>query len=118
MLLRIAVPAGYMPSSLAEGWYLKLCPDGISASVMMALMGQQDHSHHHSHSMDQDGSSEQSFDQCDLGSGFASAALVQAASLALGLLLFVYLVGQLFVATLETRPRLYLARAPPQSPCC
>jgi len=112
MLLRVAVPVGFMPSSLADGWYLKLCPDGMSDSAMMALLGQHDHSHHH-----QSGdSSEQSFDQCDLGSGFASAVISQSASLFLGLFIAALIVGKLLVAILQGRPHLYFARAPPLSP--
>lgn len=45
MLLRIAVPAGYMPAALADGWYLQLCPDGLSAAAMVALFGE-GHRHH------------------------------------------------------------------------
>lgn len=37
LLLRAAVPQGYMPSAVADGWYLELCPDGISAATVAAL---------------------------------------------------------------------------------
>ncbi len=116
MLLRIAVPSGYMPSALADGWYLKLCSDGISSSAMTALLGQEDHSHHHHHGGDtQSSGSEQAFDQCDLGSGFASALVLQENSLALGLFILVFIAGLLIAAPLPGRSRLYLARGPPQA---
>lgn len=105
-----------MPSALADGWYLKLCPDGISASTMMALLGQQDHGHYHGHGMESGDSSEQSFDQCDLGSGFASAAVSQIANIALEIFIATLVAGILLSATLPRRPRLYLVRAPPLTP--
>lgn len=43
MLLRVVVPAGFMPSSLSEGWYLALCPDGVPVAWMVEFLG---HDHH------------------------------------------------------------------------
>lgn len=115
-LLRVAVPAGFMPASVADGWYLKLCSDGISDAVMMALLGQSDHHHQHADAPGHDSGSGQTFDQCDLGSGFASAAITQAVAIALGIFLVTLVVGKLFTVALSSRPRLYLARAPPLLP--
>ncbi len=64
LLLRIAVPAGFMPTTLDDGWFLKLCPDGMPMSVMMALLG---HDHHHH------GEEPSPYQQCDLGGGLADA---------------------------------------------
>lgn len=59
-----------MPGALSDGWYLKLCPDGMPANVMLALLG---HEHHH-HDAD---AQIASFAQCDLGGiGVADAPLV------------------------------------------
>lgn len=64
LVLRVAVPAGFMPTNLDDGWFLKLCPDGMSMSVMMALLG---HDHHHHH----DGQDSDPYQQCDLGGGLS-----------------------------------------------
>lgn len=45
LLLRALVPVGYMPATLASGWPVQLCPDGMSAEAMTALLGQS-HQHH------------------------------------------------------------------------
>jgi hypothetical protein len=45
VVLRVAVPVGYMPAPLASGWPVQLCPDGLSAEVMVALFGPS-HQHH------------------------------------------------------------------------
>ena len=50
LLLRVLVPVGYMPAKLSEGWPVQLCPDGMSAAAMTALLGDQ-HQHHGMHAM-------------------------------------------------------------------
>ena len=72
MLLRIAVPAGFMPDDVSGGWYLKLCPDGLPASVMAALLGHAHHAHHAHH----DAAPDDGFQQCELGGGLSGSALV------------------------------------------
>ena len=69
LCLHIAVPAGFMPASVASGWPLQWCPEGMSASSMRALFG---HAHHHHHSADQP-----DFQQCDL-SGLYAESMVAA----------------------------------------
>lgn len=66
LVLRVAVPAGFMPTNLDDGWFLKLCPDGMSMSVMTALLG---HDHHHHHQLG--GEDTEPYQQCDLGGGLA-----------------------------------------------
>lgn len=68
MLLRIAVPAGLMPADVADGWFLQLCPNGLSASSIAALF---DHEHHRHQGDDQ---AEPGYVQCDLGGGLSTAA--------------------------------------------
>ena len=70
LLLRIAVPVGYMPTSVSGGWYLEICPDGLTPAVMQVFMGE--HHHHHHHGSD-DGKAAPVF--CDLGAGFAAALI-------------------------------------------
>ena len=67
MLLRIAVPTGFMPAALEDGWYLKVCPDGLSMQTMMAVFGHQ-HAHH--------GDEDEQFVQCDLGGGLGALAVL------------------------------------------
>lgn len=71
--LRVLVPVGYMPTAVSGGWFLQLCPDGVSAQVMAGLMGS-GHAHHHHHA-DDSGSAEPQ--RCDLG-GVLSAEFAKA----------------------------------------
>lgn len=71
LVLRVVVPVGFMPANLGDGWYLKLCPEGMSVNSMVALLGHHHHYHHHAHD------EEASFDQCDLA-GFSSLAALSA----------------------------------------
>jgi hypothetical protein len=73
LLLRVAVPAGYMPASVSGGWYLQLCPDGVPATVMAALSGHA-HAHHQEHD---GGDAGRSYVQCDLGTGLSNAVALQ-----------------------------------------
>ncbi|MEQ9451034.1 MAG: hypothetical protein RJQ07_05565 [Pseudomonadales bacterium] len=43
LLMRVAIPAGLMPNQ--DGWFLKICPDGMPARVA-AVFGDE-HAHHH-----------------------------------------------------------------------
>ncbi|MEQ9022679.1 MAG: hypothetical protein RLN82_07960 [Pseudomonadales bacterium] len=113
MLLRILVPTGYMPGSLASGWFLVLCPDGISSSTMAVLMGESGHHHHHMSHGDVDSSADDEYEQCDLGSGFASATIYQSDELALGLFLVLLAIWQATAINLQRLFSQYLARGPP-----
>ena len=66
--LRVLVPVGYMPTAVSGGWFLQLCPDGLSPQVMAGLMGG-GHAHHHHHA-DNSGSAEPQ--RCDLGSALSA----------------------------------------------
>lgn len=68
LVLRVMVPVGLMPASPSDGWYLKLCPEGMSISSMVA-MPEHGHHDHHGHGGDE----EASFAQCDFA-GFSSLA--------------------------------------------
>jgi hypothetical protein len=113
MLLRILVPAGYMPGALTSGWYLVLCPDGISSSVMAVLMGESSHHHHHMPQGESGSSADNDYKQCDLGSGFAGATIYESADFALGLFLILLAIWQVSSINLQSRARQYLARGPP-----
>ncbi|MEM9385643.1 MAG: hypothetical protein AAGA68_11325 [Pseudomonadota bacterium] len=86
MCLRVAVPAGYMPGSVADdGWYLQWCPDGVAVEVLEILFdgaGAGDsgaHAHHHgggissASAVDDPADADASYAQCDL-SGFSADA--------------------------------------------
>lgn len=68
MLLRVAIPTGFMPSNIDDGWFLQLCPDGMPTHVMVALFGE-----HHLHHGDSDGDT---FFQCDYDGGVVGDALL------------------------------------------
>lgn len=61
------IPVGYMPASIKSGSIVELCPEGMSAEWMMALLG-----HHHAHHSPD----KPQFAKCDLGGGLAASALV------------------------------------------
>lgn len=73
LLLRAAIPDGYMPAALGEGTLFKLCPSGMPAPVMATLTGAEQHrhhQHHHHHWHDgADGADDSHFDasQCPIG---------------------------------------------------
>ena len=72
LLLRVFVPAGFMPTDVGGGWYLEICPDGLTPAAMQVFVGD-DHHHHHHNRGDQAESANPVF--CDLGAGFASALI-------------------------------------------
>jgi len=78
LLLRIAVPVGYMPTALDDGWYLQFCPDGMPVQVMVALFGPS-HQHHHQHQgghhADNPTAAAPSYSQCDLGGALGAEAV-------------------------------------------
>jgi len=73
LLLRAAIPDGYMPSRAGSGLLFELCPSGVPAGFMEALAGA-DSGHHHAH----DRSDETHFDasQCPIGHFLSMAAIV------------------------------------------
>lgn len=73
MLLRVAIPTGFMPSSINDGWFLQLCPDGMPTHVMVALFGK-----HHLHHGDSNGGT---FFECDYDGGAIGDALLAQALL-------------------------------------
>jgi len=112
LLLRVLVPAGYMPAALASGWYLSLCPHGMPNPAAVAALGHSMHHDHAQHGHDHDAA--QGPDQCELGSGFALLAMVAAFASPVALapvLAIVYTYALPFLA--RTHARFYDGRAPP-----
>jgi hypothetical protein len=73
LLLRAAIPDGYMPSRPGSGLLFELCPSGVPAGFIEALAGS-DSGHHHAH----DAGDETHFDasQCPIGHFLSMAAIV------------------------------------------
>ena len=105
LLLHALVPAGFMPASLDEGWYVKPCQE---SSLAYSMSGHDDH-HHHAND------DEASFEHCDLG-GFSSFAEIQPDSAAEFL---VFSAAPILIGASDRYSRIttfsYLARAPPIS---
>ena len=69
MMLRVAVPAGFMPADLSGGWYLRLCPEDVPAHVIAALLG---HAHHAHDAAEPEGG----YVPCELGGGLSTPAML------------------------------------------
>lgn len=70
LLLRAAIPDGYMPASPDSGLLFELCPSGVPARVVAALDGSDHHQHHEA----SDGSAAHyDASQCPIGHMLSSA---------------------------------------------
>lgn len=70
LLLRAAIPAGYMPAAAGSGLLFEFCPEGISVEFMQILAG--DSGHDHSDHGGTDGDNH----KCPVGHMLLSAAAV------------------------------------------
>lgn len=68
LLLRAAIPDGYMPAAAGSGLLFELCPAGVPAGFMQALTG----SDHHHHNSDRSASAYDT-GQCPIGHMLSSA---------------------------------------------
>ena len=71
-------PAGYMPASLADGWPVMLCPDGLPADFLPT--SGHHHGAHHDHG-DEAGDDPRASDDCALGKALQGQALPAPAAL-------------------------------------
>lgn len=84
LLLRAIVPVGLMPSAVADGSFLTLCPDSFGSAAITALLGEHaHHNHHQHHDPAASGVSAANPERCALGEGLASAATVDAPAIAI-----------------------------------
>jgi len=107
LLMRVAIPVGYMPAAAGSGLLFELCPEGLPPSVMQALGGH----HHQAHS----NKSETSFDaeQCPVGHMLSSAMATEAVqALDVEPILAIYTCPVTVSQTSVTRTA-YRSRAPP-----
>lgn len=70
LLLRAAIPVGFMPAAAGSGLLVVFCPDGVSAEFMQFLAGDAGADHDH---MDH-GNSGDTTHQCPIGHMLLSAA--------------------------------------------
>ena len=49
LLLRAAIPEGYMPAAVGSGLFAELCPTGMPAGFFQAITGADSNHHHGSH---------------------------------------------------------------------
>jgi len=73
LLLRAAIPAGYMPAAAGSGLLFEFCPEGISVEFMQILSGDSGHDHDHSDGAEGDDH------KCPVGHMLLSAAAVDTA---------------------------------------
>jgi len=72
LLLRAAIPAGYMPAVAGSGLWFEFCPEGIPAEFMQILSGDE----HHDHSQMDHGGVDHDDHHCPVGHMLLSAATV------------------------------------------
>lgn len=76
LLLRAAIPAGYMPAAAGSGLLFEFCPEGISVEFMQILAGDGDTGHAHNHGDSSHGDDH----KCPVGHMLLSAAAVDNAA--------------------------------------
>ena len=64
LVVRSAIPLGYMPGNLLAGEFMVLCPTGVPAELLQALSGH--HAHHEMSTVDIDR-------ECPIGSALTPA---------------------------------------------
>jgi hypothetical protein len=75
LLLRAAIPDGYMPANPGSGLLFELCPSGVPAELMTAISGSTQHHHHGTKS----GDSHYDAAQCPIGHLLSAAIAVDGA---------------------------------------
>jgi len=114
VLLRILVPAGFMPADVGDGWYLKLCPDGMPASTMVALFGHHHHHHADGHADGQEEHFAADMLQCDLGGGLSADTVAYGVQLSVAVAATgIDETQPVAPATVRALPSAYHPRAPP-----
>ncbi len=74
LVLRAAIPAGFMPSAAADGLPFEMCPSAVPAAILAAMSGA---GHHHGHGSEPAG---KHFDtgSCPIGQSLSYAVAVDA----------------------------------------
>ncbi len=77
LLLRAAIPVGYMPAAAGSGLLFELCPDQLPPGVTLPALSAADGHHHHDHHA---GDGEGGVDQCQIGHLLLSAFAVDSST--------------------------------------
>lgn len=106
LLLRMAIPAGYMPGNVLAGEFMVLCPEGLPAAVLQSL--HKGHGHHDTPTLDADSA-------CPIGTALQAAAPPSAAPLPLPQAIPPRLAVSHGTVAERITTRRYDSRAPPRS---
>ena len=110
LLLRAAIPDGYMPSRVGGGLLFELCPSGVPAGFMEALAGVGP-GHHHAHEADDEAHFDAS--QCPIGHFLSMAAIVDDVPVSDILPAPAVSIGWIVATPAPLARRLYRSRGPP-----
>lgn len=81
LLLRAAIPDGYMPAAAGSGLFVELCPTGMPVGFYQAVTGA-DSGHHHHHGSQDDARGLYASSQCPIGHLLSAAVAVDVPPLA------------------------------------
>lgn len=76
LLLRAAIPDGYMPAKAGSGLLFELCPSGVPEGFMMAVAGSANSGHRHHQHGTESGDSHWDAGQCPIGHLLSAAIAV------------------------------------------
>jgi len=76
LLLRAAIPVGFMPAAVGSGMLVVFCPDGVSTEFMQFLSGDAGGNHDHA----EHGNAGDDTHQCPIGHMLLSAAATDSGS--------------------------------------
>jgi hypothetical protein len=79
LLLRAAIPDGYMPAKAGSGLLFELCPSGVPEGFMMAIANSGKSGHQHHHHGTEPGDSHFDAAQCPIGHLLSAAIAVDGA---------------------------------------
>jgi len=109
VLVRSAIPLGFMPAPLSSGWLLQLCPGGLNAHDVEILLGP--HAHHHGGDAESDATD---FENCPLGLLLGAIGLCSSDAAGTGASLVTLRIVDLYVSPLLGRHIApYSSRDPP-----
>ncbi len=121
LIVQGVMPSGYMPASVAEGWPVALCPEGLPPAFLLVRPAAAPRAGHHANHHDH-GGAEQSgqevhagaSDYCPIGSALdVSAVAVLVATGAAGLRPYAHPTSSYQRPALTVEPAAFRSRAPP-----
>jgi len=129
LALRVVIPAGFMPASISDGWFIQLCPQGLSPAAMELLhpghgQNRTDHNDHDAHhaghggQVDGDNPHDESAPDtvyCPLGNLYSAAGVPQSFDLGPVLAVATERPAEETLPAIVYRRTGYRSRAPPHS---